>query len=255
MKINVLSDIDVRSKALISAVESVYLGGHIAYKYLYYNAREHQVVPLSIAAGIVSALVDHCKRNDLSRSDYTAVNTVSEWLKSHKEQDRAMFRYIPSNSVVLMRKVRAAREIGIPLNEVIKLPRGGNRNRASQSDVKWWSILSDQMLTSSRRYTYEQIYQTVKEVAMRLSIPAPSDSTTRSILRKMKKPKESPAIVEKLGHNGVLGVSRISNVPYESVLHSLTTKSTTDNRIRMIAQDYHDSLEILIGQLIKKYEK
>lgn len=255
MKTNGLSDIEVQSKALIGAVENICLGGHIAYKYLYYNAREHQVIPLCIAAGIVSALVEHSKRNKLSRSDYTAVNTVSQWLKSQKEQARTMFRYIPSNHLVLMRKVRAAREVGIPLNEVIKLPRGGNRNRANQSDVKWWSILSYQMLTSNRKYTYQQIYQTVKEVALILDIPAPSDSTTRSILRKMKKPKESPAIIEKLGYNGVLGVSRIANLPYESVLHSLTTKSTKDNRIRMIAQDYHDSLEILIGQLIKKYEK
>ncbi len=90
-----------------------------------------------------------------------------------EEVVRFRYAYIPKTWLTLYRKVRAYMD-GVPMDELIRLPRYGNRNalRYDDDEVKAWIIA---LRADGHNYTAKHIARKVREMCVLAGKPAPSE--------------------------------------------------------------------------------
>lgn len=168
--------------ALIDKVETICKEDYKQYLHHYRGAEPRQQRCLSRAAGIIEVTAAWYKSNDIAWKNYEPIKQVAEWVEAHIDE-YFYKKYLPTNPTRLKEKVIAFAVDGLPLNEVISLPRAGNENRASKKNEMWWQASAVTLSTSGRNMTQSNIVRKLRELADILGKEAPSESTVRNKLR------------------------------------------------------------------------
>ncbi len=133
------------------------------------------------AAGILKTTVEWYEANGVDWKSYGPVREVIQWMNSNS--DYLGKKYLPSNPIRLMEKVRAVGVEKRPLSEVVTLPRAGNNNRATAKKDMWWQQVAIHLRTSGANHSQRAIYRRLSNVAALESREIPSESTVMNFLR------------------------------------------------------------------------
>lgn len=133
------------------------------------------------AAGILKTTVEWYEANGIDWKSYGPVKDVIQWMGAHP--DYFAKKYLPENQTRLMEKVRQYGKDKLPLNEVVKLPRQGNTNRATAKKDMWWQAVVIRLRTSGANYSQRAIYRRLGDVAALEAREIPSESTVMNFLR------------------------------------------------------------------------
>ena len=155
-----------------------------AFMHLYAGTDPKQQRCLARAAGMVHAIGDWHVRQGIGWRSYEPTEQALDWLNQGNRLELYFpKKYLPSNKIRLKEKVVGHWVDGTPLQELIKLPRAGNENRAAAGIWKQqWQSAAIALRCDGRNYSQAAIVRRVRELAELLMQPAPSESAVRSHL-------------------------------------------------------------------------
>lgn len=150
-------------------------------QHYYRGINGRQLKCLCRAAGIVMETANWYKKNSIAYKNYGPVKDVISWVSDNS--DYFPLKYLPTNHIRLMEKIRLFGVDGKPLNEVIALPRQGNNNRATRKKEIWWQAVTIKLRESGKNLNKRAIYRKIWDVAQLEGLELPSESTVSNFLR------------------------------------------------------------------------